>query len=198
MKSRGSVMKGVSLIEILAAVAIMALFLMPVFHMLVSFSTASRQQKSEGVAANLAKEEMNWWMLIASSSYLESSAVSFQNWNFRRPTVDIEGNQFELGMKIRKHPGIDLRMVYPRFEWHDFLNGGAGYSPCKDGIEQRILASGSDVVMKIERLGDISPDRAIRVGFYDLLLRVRWKMPNENDFSQTNTRFILSRRAILP
>jgi prepilin-type N-terminal cleavage/methylation domain-containing protein len=188
---------GVSLIEIMVAVAILASFLLPTFHLLVSFTGASRQQKVEGLAANLAKEEMNWWLYVASASYY-ATAVDLSKWNTRLGTVEIDGNQVELAMKVRRHEGTRLVMNFPVFQWHDFVNGGGGYGPCRDGIEQRVLASGTDVTIRTERLDQLSPERARQVDFYDLLLRVRWKLPTEADYAPANTRYLLSRRAILP
>ncbi len=196
-ESLQSLRAGVSLIEIMVALAILASFLLPTFHLLVNFTGASRQQKVEGLAANLAKEEMNWWLSVASGSYYTSS-VDLTGWNSRLGTVELDGNQVELAMKVRRHEGTRLVMNFPVFQWHDFVNGGGGYSPCKDGIEQRVLASGTDVLIRTERLDHWSPERSRQVDFYDLLLRVRWKLPNESDFAAVNTRYLLSRRAILP
>ena len=188
--------RGVSLLDLLVATGILAMFLLPIVHMLSTFSGASRHQKAESVAANLAKEEMNWWLTQADAAFLAGADRS--GWNFRNPPQEIEGNSFELGMKIRFHGAETLVMTIPRFNWHDFIHGEAGFGPCSNGIERRLLASGTDVIAKAVKLGEISIDRAKRSGFYDFLLRIRWKLPNEADFNQINTRYLFTRRALLP
>lgn len=187
---------GVSLIEILLALSFMALLLLPMFRMITGFSGDARKQKAEGVAAGLAKEEMNWWLKQAPDSFL--ATCDHAGWNFRQTSLTIEGNIFELGMKVRHHPGPALVMEYPEFVWHDFVNGGGGFGPCVNGVEQRPLTAGSEVLLRRERLGDISTDRANRTGFYDLLLRVRWRLPHQPDYPEENRRFLVTRRAIQP
>ena len=188
--------RGVSLLELLVATGILAMFLLPIVHMLSTFSGASRHQKAESVAANLAKEEMNWWLTQADAAFL--AGVDRSGWNYRTPPREIEGNSFDLGVKVRFHGAEALVMTIPRFTWHDFIHGESGIGPCTNGIERRLLASGTDVVARSVKLGEISVDRARRSGFYDVLLRVRWKLPNEPDFTPVNTRYLFSRRALLP
>ncbi|MBF0545087.1 MAG: type II secretion system protein [Candidatus Riflebacteria bacterium] len=182
-----------SLIEILVAFAILAFLLLPMFNILADFSSGTRQQKMEGVAVNLAKEEMNWWMYVASPSYFDSRDLT--NWNSRQGVIEIEGNQFSLDMKVRKIPLENISFKYPVFDFHN---------PCQGGAESHIISIGSGVTRHSKILSQIiSPVSAKKYLFYDFLLRVRWRAPNDLSFTSSafpkaKERFIVSRRAIYP
>jgi type II secretory pathway pseudopilin PulG len=176
---------GYTLLEIILAVAVLAFALVPIFSMLSSSGAATREQKAESVAANLAKEKMNWLMVVANATNLSN----FESGEQTVDTVFLEGNEFQVSARTRKLLDTEVAVVYPKFDWHDIRS-------CTGGIEVHDISSAFSTENK--KINEVvrHPD-AGNFHLMDIFLRVKWKLPNESGFKEKNQLILVSRRAFL-
>jgi len=185
--------KAFTLIEVILAVLIMAATMGGIFALMSYSNAASRQQKAEGVAANLAKEELNKWLYAFKKENFDSiSDDTDENWTLGNPYV-VEGNQFYGTIRIKRHSDTVSTFVFPKVKWHDFQKF------CNHGAEGKISGSSDFEIVK-KSIKDVtmdpnppSPPKNFR--FVDISLRVKWKLPNENDFKPSNQFLLVTRRA---
>lgn len=176
---------GTTLLEVLIAVAMLAFAMIPMFGLMSSSNTASRVQKIEGVAANLAKEEMNKWMYILDPANFPNDGVE---WVVNGGPFNIEGNEIEIKVWVYRHTNTSTNVKYPDFGWHDFR------TTCADRSEGNNLDSlTTEVTRNIEEVtkGDSRTFRLI-----DIVMRVGWKTP-VTTWSDVNSFFLVSRRGLM-
>lgn len=179
--------RGTSLLEVILAIAMMVLSMIPIFGLMSSSNTASRGQKIEGVASNLAKEVMNKWMYILDPSSwedLDDGEVFLENGG----PFNIEGNEVEIKVRIYRHLNTSTNIKYPEFEWHNFR------ATCSGGAETTDLDSKTNVVTRT--MAEVTKGDSRTFRLIDIVLEVRWKTPNTN-WSDTNRFFLLSRRGYM-
>ncbi|HEY9070083.1 MAG TPA: hypothetical protein VIV61_07480 [Candidatus Ozemobacteraceae bacterium] len=174
---------GTSFAEVILAVAIMMFAMLPIFGMMSSSNTATRMQKIEGVAANLAKEEMNRWMYILDPESFPADGVEYP--------VDvqpIEGNEVEIKVWVYRHENTTTNVVYPKFEWHDFR-------ACVGGSEHNNLDGKTTPFTR--PVQEVTRDEAPKTfRLVDIVLRARWRTPN-TAWSEVNQFFLVSRRGYM-
>ncbi len=172
---------GTTLLEVLPAVAMLALAMIPMFGLMSSSNTASRIQKIEGVAANLAKEEMNKWMyVIDPTSFPDDGVEEYVN---GAPFI-VEGNEVEIKVRVYRHQNTSTNVKYPDFVWHDFR------TTCPDSTEGNNLDSKTNQVTRT--IEEVTRD-ATRPRLIDIVMQVRWKTPTTS-WSDVNKFFLVSRR----
>lgn len=165
------------------AIAILAVAMMPIFHMMSASNTASRMQKVEGVAANLAKEEMNRWMYVLDpGNFPDDGDEHLVN------VFNIEGNEIEIKVRVYRHGNTSTNVKYPEFDWHDFRTS------CGGGREGNDLTGmthdRSRPIQEVTR----DEDRTFRL--VDIVMIVRWRTPN-TAWSDVNRFYLLSRRGYM-
>ena len=170
---------GVTLIEICLAILIMAISLLPMFGMLSSSNSASRLQKAEGVAANLAKEKMNELLFSLS-------LTNFQALTTAESTVyTIEGNEYQVERQAFAHPNSNFKTYYPEVLWHDMRQ-------CTGGMEKFTLSGGSYITDHSDKtIQDVTQVTDILV--YDVILKVQWRLPN-GTYNDINRMILVSRK----
>ena len=176
---------GTTLVEIVLAVAILAFAMMPIFGLMSYSNTASRLQKVEGVAANLAKEEMNRWMYAFKPENIDGTVQQ------REETI--EGNVFQITVRSYRHDSTTTKVRYPRFKWHDFRNtcpgGSEGNSLSGSGFVEAVANKSIEDVTRDSKMPD--PKKTYRL--VDLALEVKWRLPS-GSYNDTNRLILLSRR----
>lgn len=176
---------GTTLLEVLLALAMLALAMIPMFGLMSSSNTATRVQKIEGVAANLAKEEMNKWMYVIDPANFPADGVEEV---VNGGPFNVEGNEVEIKMRVYRHANSATNVKYPDFDWHDFRTtcAGGGEGNDLDSITNEVTRTVSEVT-----IGDPRTFRLI-----DIVLEARWKTPN-TAWSNTNRFFLVSRRGYM-
>ena len=178
--------KGITLTEIMLAVAILGFIILPIFGLLNYTNRGTREQDAEGIAANLAKEEMNRLMFVISRDNLLSGAGSAQAWSFGAD-YEVKGNKFTGEYTVFPFNNTELAFAIPAFKFHDPMG-------CNNGIEAN--AAGALEAPKTMTLAEVYPDSAHKCRLADIRLVVRWRLPSGeyNDISQLQ---LLARRAFL-
>jgi len=172
---------GTTLLEVLLAVAMLALAMIPMFGLMSSSNTASRVQKIEGVAANLAKEEMNKWMYVFDPGNFPNDGVEdFVNGG---PFI-VEGNEVEIKVRVYRHQNTSTNVKYPDFVWHDFRTS------CPGGTEGNDLDSKTNELTRT--IEEVTKD-STKPRLIDIAMQVRWRTPN-TAWSDVNRFFLLGRR----
>lgn len=181
---------GTTLVEIVLAVAILAFAMMPIFGLMSFSNSSSRMQKVEGVAANMAKEEMNRWMFaMKPENFTNDGQVDQREEN-------IEGNFYRVTVRAYRHPQTTL-VRYPRFKWHDFRTSCAG------GREGNSL-TGSTFVEAVSNKSfeDVTHDSTAPLPagetrktfrLVDVALEVQWRLPT-GSYNNQNRLVLISRR----
>jgi hypothetical protein len=170
------------------AIIIMAGALMPIFYFMSSSNTATRQQKAEGVAANLAKEEMNRWLYVFRKEQFNAFSDDIEAPS-PNGTIVIEGNEYRVSVVINKFMDSSLQMVYPKVKALQ-----RHFQGCGSGQESGSW-SASDFETPTQTIHAISKTSTYHLA--DIILRVRWRLANESQFRPHNQIMLVSRRAFL-
>lgn len=176
--------QGMNLIEIVLAVSILALSILPIAGMLDYTNRGTREQDAEGIAANLAKEEMNRWMYVIDRRNILDGAVGPQDWSYGG-SVNKKGNEFTGEISIYKHNNSTLNFQIPQMQFHDPLG-------CSAGGEVNTGVTGAPVSMDIPKVYPTITDNLL----VDIMLKVRWKIPGR-DYEPQNELTLIGRRAFL-
>lgn len=176
--------QGMNLIEIVLAVSILALAVLPIAGMLDYTNRGTREQDAEGIAANLAKEEMNRLMYVFDRINLLDGAPGPKVWSYGG-SVNKKGNEFTGEYSVYEHANGSLNFQIPQMVFHDPLL-------CSAGGEENDGVAGGATGMNI---ATVYPDIAHNL-LVDIMLRVRWKLPGR-DFEPQNELILLGRRAFL-
>lgn len=198
------------MIEVVVATGILALSLIPIFSFISSSGFASRKQKAEINIANLAKEEMNRWLYEFPKSKFDAYFTAHPTGNFAIPwSLDnpflIEGNVFQGFIKLQKHVDATVPFSYPELNWHPF------HISCPNKVEGNDWSAGTlspptpfkEQAKKLESVANsLSLPSAGQYHIVDILLQIKWRLPNEPDFSDTgfkemNQFLLVSRRFFL-
>jgi len=181
---KNSIKQGVTLIEIMLAVSIMAMAVIPIFGMLTYSNRGTREQDAEGIAANLAKEEMNRLMNVVTRTNLLSGSGSPQAWSLGMH--DIKGNIFSGEYTVFATSNSNLNFSIPQMTFHD-------PRLCPTGKETKSGVLASPIPVKIS---DVLPDLPGDM-IADIMLRVKWRMPYESSFDPKKEFILVARRSFL-
>jgi len=179
---------GVTLTELMIAVGILAFVVLPIFGLLQYTNRGTREQDAEGIAANLAKEEMNRLMYVISRDNLLSGAGAAQPWSFGAD-YEFKGNTFSGEYTVYPFSSDELSFSIPQFTFHDPMGCAGG-----DGKESNVAATiGAPKNMTI---AEVFPDTAGECRLADIKLLVKWKVPS-GEYNETNQFELLARRAFI-
>ncbi len=176
----------ITLTEIMIAVAILGCVILPIFGLLNYTNRGTREQDSEGIAANLAKEEMNRLMYVISRDNLLAGAGNPQTWSFGTD-YEVKGNKFTGAYTVFPFTNAELAFTVPAFKFHDPMG-------CSNGLEaapQNALDT-----PKTMTLAEVYPDSTDRCRLVDIRLVVRWHLPG-GDYNSTSQFQLLARRAFI-
>ncbi len=175
--------RGTTLIEIVLAIMILALSMLPIFGIMSYTGGATRNQKAEGVAAGLAKEEMNRWMYALKSTNVTTGT---HDWSFG-PDFNVEGNLYSGVVTVAKYGDASVNVTYPEIKPHNYQNcSAAGESAPR---------SASDFFTRVKPLTEIrNPPKDAMA---DIRVVVTWRLPNEATARPVNTIVLVARRAFL-
>ena len=177
---------GVTLTELMIATAIMAFVILPIFGLLNYTNRGTREQDAEGIAANLAKEEMNRLMFVITGENLLDGAGAAHPWSFGAD-YDVKGNKFSGEYTVYPFSNTELAFSIPKFVFHDPMN-------CSSGLESSPgTALDSPQTMTI---ADVYPDSAGVCRLADIRLVVRWRLPS-GEYNEVSQFELLARRAFL-
>ncbi len=168
---------GMNLVDIMLAVSILAFAILPVAGLLDYANRGTREQDAEGIAANLAKEEMNSLMYVIDQTNLLNGAPGTKNWS-------IKGNEFESEYAVFPHGNASLNFSVPQMNFHDPL-GCAGGGEANNGVV------GAPVDMNLNVLYPGRPPLLVDIAF-----NIRWRLPGKN-FEPQNVINLIGRRAFL-
>jgi hypothetical protein len=169
------------------AVSILAFVILPIFGLLQYTNRGTREQDAEGIAANLAKEEMNRLMYVISRDNLLSGAGSLQPWSFGAD-YDFKGNKFSGEYSVHPFSSSELSFSIPTFIFHDPMRCAG------NGQEQDV--AGTIGPAKTMTLAEVYPDSAGECRLADIRLVVKWKVPS-GEYNETNQFELLARRAFV-
>lgn len=177
--------KGTTLVEIMMAVSILAFVILPVLGLLNYSNRGTREQDAEGIAANLAKEEMNWLMFVATSDNLLDANGVPTLWRVGEKVV--KGNVFRGEYTTYPFTSGELSFDVPKFKFHDPQDcaGGLESSPgtALDGTDPMTIA-------------EVYPDIAAECRLIDIRLVVQWRLPS-GEYDDRNQFQLIARRAFL-
>lgn len=178
--------KGVTLTELMVATAIMAFVILPIFNLLNYTNRGTREQDAEGIAANLAKEEMNRLMFIITSENLLAGAGAAQEWSFGAD-YDVKGNKFSGEYTVYPFSNTELAFSIPKFVFHDPMN-------CSAGLENNPSATLTGP--QTMTIAEIYPGSADICRLADIRLLVKWRLPS-GEYDETSQLELLARRAFI-
>lgn len=176
----------VTLTELLVSISILAFVILPIFGLLNYTNRGTREQDAEGIAANLAKEEMNRLMFVISRDTLLDGAGAPQIWSFGADH-DVKGNMFSGEYTVYPFTSAELDFSLPNFKFHDPMT-------CSSGLESdpgNALDAPKDM-----SIAEVYPDTAGLCRLADIRLVVRWRLPN-TDYNNVSQFELVSRRAFL-
>lgn len=177
---------GVTLTELMIAVGILAFVVLPIFGLLQYSNRGTREQDAEGIAANLAKEEMNRLMYVISRDNLLSGAGAAQPWSFGAD-YDIKGNKFSGEYTVYPFSSSELAFSIPKFIFHDPMT-------CSSGVES---SPGTTLdTPDTKTIAWVYPDTAGECRLADIRLVVRWHVAT-GDYNDVNQFELLARRAFI-
>ncbi|HNV71497.1 MAG TPA: hypothetical protein PKO06_17465 [Candidatus Ozemobacteraceae bacterium] len=173
---------GITFVELCLAVIILAMALLPIFGLMSASNTATRQQKAEGVAANLAKEEMNRLLYVITRTNCETmQSAEIEN-------RDVEGNVFRITKQFFFYDNTAFNVTYPEVQWHDMRQ-------CTGGIETNMLNTATHIKTREKNLLEVTQESQMMIA--DVVLKIEWRLPNEADFKPTSFLNLVARRAFL-
>ncbi len=176
----------VTLTEIMVAVAILGSIILPIFGLLSYTNRGTREQDAEGIAANLAKEEMNRLMFVITRGNLIDDAGTPRTWSFG-PDHDVKGNKFSGEYTVFPFTSGELAFSIPSFKFHDPML-------CNNGIEAN--PAGALEAPKTMTIAQVYPDSAGNCRLADIRLVIRWHLPG-GEYEAKNQFQILARRAFV-
>ncbi len=177
---------GVTLTELMIAVGILAFVILPIFGLLQYTNRGTREQDAEGIAANLAKEEMNRLMYVINRENLLNGAGTAQPWSFGG-NHDVKGNKFSGEYTVYPFTSAELNFAIPKFVFHDPMN-------CSSGVESN--PGGSLGPADSMSIAEVFPDTAGLCRMADIRLVVRWHVPS-GEYNETNQFELLARRTFV-
>ncbi len=182
----------ITLVEILIAVFILAISGLPIFG-LISFSTRStREQEAESEVVNLAKEEMNRLMYVATYDEIMAAAGGGKDCTFASfsggsgvTEVNRKGNTFKGKYFVYPHENSEIKFKIPKLKFH-------APQGCSDGAEKN-----SDVVedgfMPEMSLEELYPHYGKKM-LVDICLEIQWKPAYQNTYPEKNKLVLYGRR----
>ena len=180
--------KGINLVEIMIAIGIMAFIILPVMNLLDYTNRGTREQDAEGIAANLAKEEMNRLMYVVDRENLVA-ATGGETWSFGADH-NVKGNLFTGNYTVYTWDTSELDFMVPKFKFHDPQGCSSGVESqpdnCLETAEEKPL---SDIY--------IDATEAAKCKMMDIVLEVKWKLPNQDDYLDKNQFKLIGRRTFL-
>lgn len=179
--------KGLTLVEIMMAVSILAFIILPVVGLLNYSNRGTREQDAEGIAANLAKEEMNRLMYVVTRENLLEAEANPTTWSLGAD-YDVKGNKFSGEFSVYPHSSSDLSFSVPQFKFHDPQKCSGGYETDPGNT----LESPEPMT-----LAEVYPDSASECRLADILLVVKWRVASEDDYDPRNQFKLIARRAFL-
>lgn len=172
---------GMTLVEIMIAVAILGAIILPVIGLLDYSNRGTREQDVEGIAANLAKEKMNQLMYVIDRDNLLGGGGE---------TVEtIKGNDIAWSYETYQFTNAELGFAVPKFIFHDPLG-------CSGGHESNPGAT-LDATPNTMTIAEVYPDLAGECRMVDICMTVRWRMANESGYDPKNTFKLVARRTFL-
>jgi hypothetical protein len=181
--------KGINLVEIMIAVGIMAFIILPIMGLLDYTNRGTREQDAEGIAANLAKEEMNRLMYVVDRDNLLSATGGGTTWSLGADH-SVKGNLFTGHYTVYPWSTDELDFIVPKFKFHDPQGCSSGVESqpddCLEAPEPKPL---SEIY--------IDSAEAAKCKMMDIVLEVKWKLPNQDDYLEKNKFKLIGRRTFL-
>ena len=179
---------GVTLTEIMLAVAILAFAILPMAGIIHFVMSGSREQDAEGIAANLAKEEMNRLLYVINRDNLLMNAQTPRPWSFAESgfLMETRGNVYEGMYVVFPHDNSNLNFNVPVLEFHNPYD-------CADGKESHNNIV--DATPESLNMAQVYPEIGEPL-MADILLRVRWRTPRGN-FRDPDQLTLVARRSFL-
>lgn len=172
---------GTTLIEIVLAVLILALSMLPIFGIMSYSGGATRYQKAEGVAAGLAKEEMNRLMYA-----LQEGNVKTDDWSYG-DDFNVEGNFYTGKVTVFKYSDAAVNVRYAEIKPHNYQSCSA--------TGESVTRTAADFDTRNKPITEIR--KPSKIAMADIMLRVTWRLPNETAPKATNFIVLVGRRAFL-
>ena len=175
----------VSLVEIMIAVSILAMSVLPIAGLLTYATRGTREQDAEGIAANLAKEEMNRLMYVITRDNLLNGAGTAQNWSYGQAgrVVEMKGNIFEGEYTVYTHSNSSLNFKVPQMTFHE-------PQLCVAGGETQTGVPGTSLDLNMQTL---YPSITWPL-LVDICLKIKWRLPS-GAFEPRNELILIGRRA---
>lgn len=186
--------KAVTLTEILVAVVMLAVAGLPIFGLLNFSSRGTREQSAEAEAGNLAKEEMNRLMYVASFTELLDNTSFDVPCKFAegKEKVIRKGNEFNGIYHIYPVPNDLIEFTVPKLKFHKPQDCSVG-----SGETHTDVFEGQETV-KIVDLVDPDKlkdsDKTKNTFLVDIYLEIKWKLPADKDFPDKNKLILYGRR----
>ncbi|PKL43255.1 MAG: hypothetical protein CVV41_11080 [Candidatus Riflebacteria bacterium HGW-Riflebacteria-1] len=177
---------GVTLAELMIAVGILAFVIVPIFGLLQYSNRGTREQDAEGIAANLAKEEMNRLMYVITRENLLLGAGAVHEWSFGAD-YDIKGNKFSGEYTVYPFTSNELAFAIPKFIFHD-------PQTCSSGVESN--PGGTLNTPDTMTIAEVYPDTAGECRLADIRLVIRWRVAT-GEYNDVNQFELLARRAFV-
>ena len=178
MKAHAS--SGITLVEIMIAVAILGAVIIPVVALLDYSNRGTREQDVEGIAANLAKERMNKLLFVVSRDNLISNSGTVT-------TESIKGNDISWEYQVYQFSNSEIGFTVPQFKFHD-------PQICSSGQEAN--PGGALDSPKTMTLAEVYPDDTT-CRMADIKMTVKWKLPNQSTYDDRNQFDLIARRTFL-
>ena len=177
--------KGTTLIEILIAMGILAMAIIPMFGLLSFSDRGTRAQDAEGIAANLAKEEMNNLMNVVTRNNLKSAIGTPTSWPLG-DDYDVKGNKFTGKYVVHVVDNKNLNFVIPKLTFHDPRT-------CNDNQETHTgVINATPKTVNLHTALPSLPNMIM-----DIKLVVTWRLANEKKYNPKNKFVLVARRSFL-
>ncbi len=180
--------KAVTLTEILVAVVMLAVAGLPIFGLMNFSSRGTREQSAEAEAGNLAKEEMNRLMYVATFTELLTNAGNDIPCKFAegKEKVIRKGNEFIGFYTIYKVPNSLINFKVPEMEFHKPQLCSVGSLETQTNV-----VKGDDTVNIVDL---VDPDKKNDTFLIDIYLEIQWKLPADKVYSDKNKLILYGRR----
>lgn len=172
---------GLTFIEIMIAVLIMATALISIFKFFAHTTGMSKKERTQAAAAAYCAKIMNQYMYELQWSNLADGSIDGSGMLDNDSSTGVE---FQWSGKVLDAWPVGQNFAVQRTVYHDPCGG-----PCSGGLEDLPRSSPQE----------INPNFVSRVGtvFKTLVLTFKWKGPGDNGWDDVRTMTLVGRRGML-
>lgn len=174
--------KGFTFAEIMLAIFICAMSLLPIYNMFAKSTGMTKEERAQAAAASYAAKVLNTYLFEISWDGVQTSNIKDGGFLDDNVKSDVE---FRWSGKVMDAWPVGTDMAVKRTQYHSGCGG-----PCTAGIE--------DVPRRSPQA--INQSFVTRVGgvvFKTILVVFKWKGPGDTDFIDAHTQVLVGRRAML-